>query len=68
MSRARIVITIDQRSLEAIDRLANEQVFSNRSQAIQTANAEKLDRLNRNRLAAQCAEPGIKGGEVYGVS
>ena len=68
MSRVRIVITIDQMSLEELDRLVNEQVFSNRSQAIQTAIAEKLDRLNRNRLAAQCTEPGIKCGEADAVS
>jgi len=56
MSRAKIAITIDQMTLEELDRLVNEKVFSNRSQAIQTAIAEKLDRLRRNRLAVQCAK------------
>ena len=56
MSRAKIAITIDQMTLEELDRLVNEQVFSNRSQAIQTAIAEKLERLSRNRLATECAK------------
>ncbi len=56
MSRAKIAITIDQMTLEELDRLVNEHVFSNRSQAIQTAIAEKLERLSRNRLAIQCAK------------
>lgn len=56
MSRAKIAITIDQMTLEELDRLVNEQVFSNRSQAIQSAVSEKLDRISRNRLATQCAK------------
>ena len=56
MSRSKIAITIDQIMLEELDRLVNEQVFSNRSQAIQVAIAEKLDRINQNRLAVQCAK------------
>ena len=56
MSRTKIAITIDQMTLEELDRLVNEQVFSNRSQAIQAAVSEKLDRISRNRLAVQCAK------------
>ncbi len=56
MGRTKIAITIDQLTLEELDRLVNEQVFSNRSQAIQTAVSEKLDRLRRYRLAAECAK------------
>ena len=56
MSRTKIAITIDPLTLEELDRLVDEQVFSNRSQAIQTAVSEKLNRLRRNRLAAECAK------------
>lgn len=56
MGRTKIAITIDQLTLEELDRLVNEQVFNNRSQAIQTAVSEKLDRLRRYRLAAECAK------------
>ena len=56
MGRTKIAITIDQLTLEELDRLVNEQVFKNRSQAIQTAVSEKLDRLRRYRLAAECAK------------
>jgi len=56
MSRAKIAITIDQLTLKELDRLVDEKVFSNRSQAIQAAINEKLDRIRRNRLAVQCAK------------
>jgi metal-responsive CopG/Arc/MetJ family transcriptional regulator len=56
MGRTKIAITIDELTLEELDRLVKEQVFNNRSQAIQTAVSEKLDRLRRKRLAAECAK------------
>ncbi len=56
MSRTKIAITIDPNTLEELDRLVIEKIFSNRSQAIQTAIDEKLGRLRKNRLAIQCAK------------
>ncbi len=56
MRASKIAITIDRVMLEALDRLVNERVFPNRSQAIQAAVAEKLQRLEGTRLARECAK------------
>ena len=37
MSKTKIAITLDEQFVEDIDRLVNENVFQNRSQAIQQA-------------------------------
>ncbi len=62
MRAAKIAITIDRGLLKALDRLVKEQVFPNRSRAIQTAVAEKLQRLEGTRLARECAklDPGFE--------
>jgi metal-responsive CopG/Arc/MetJ family transcriptional regulator len=56
MSTAKIAITLDQSLLSEIDRLVEQQVFPNRSKAIQAAIEEKLSRLNHSRLARECAK------------
>lgn len=56
MSKMRIGITLDERSVERLDRLVSESVFENRSQAIQRAVDEKLERIDRTRLARECAK------------
>ncbi|HET6341751.1 MAG TPA: ribbon-helix-helix domain-containing protein [Gemmatimonadota bacterium] len=56
MSKIRIGITLDESSVERLDRLVNESVFENRSQAIQHAVDEKLERIDRTRLARECAK------------
>ena len=56
MGASKIGITIDRVLLETLDRLVKEQVFPNRSRAIQAAVAEKLHRLEGIRLARECAK------------
>ena len=56
MASAKIAITVDQRTLERLDRLVKDRVFPNRSKAIQSALEEKLEKLERNRLARECAK------------
>ena len=56
MARAKIAITIDQETLDEVDRLVAERLFPNRSQAIQEALDEKLARLSQSRLARECAK------------
>jgi len=56
MSKAKIAITLEEEILEKVDRLIGLHVFPNRSRAIQEAVEEKLERLERNRLAAECAK------------
>ena len=56
MPKTKIAITVDERLLAALDRLVREAKFPNRSQAIEQALGEKLQRLGRKRLAAECAK------------
>lgn len=56
MSTAKIAITIEEELLGKLDRLVSAKVFPNRSKAIQEAVQEKLARVNRSRLARECAK------------
>ena len=56
MASAKIAITIDESTLHRLDRLVKDRVFPNRSKAIQDAVEEKLAKLERNRLARECAK------------
>ena len=56
MNVAKVTISIDQSLLERIDRLVKLQMYPNRSQAVQAAIAEKLSRVDRTRLARECAK------------
>jgi metal-responsive CopG/Arc/MetJ family transcriptional regulator len=54
--RAKVAISLDESTLERLDKLVERAVFSNRSQAIQEAVEEKLARMERSRLARECAK------------
>lgn len=56
MNKAKIAITIEEPILAHIDELVAEQVFSNRSQAIEAAVKEKIARLQQERLARECTK------------
>jgi metal-responsive CopG/Arc/MetJ family transcriptional regulator len=56
MACSKVAISIEKEILDRLDRLVSESVFPNRSQAIQAALREKLDRLDKNRLARECAK------------
>jgi len=56
MSKEKIAITLDERSIGELDRLVEENVFRSRSQAIQEAVSEKLQRLKKIRLIAESAK------------
>lgn len=56
MSVAKVTISIESNLLRKVDILVKERVFSNRSQAIQSAVEEKVSRLDSNRLARECAK------------
>ncbi len=56
MARAKVAISLDENTLGQLDRLVKARVFPNRSQAIQEAVAEKISRLDRSRLARECAK------------
>jgi metal-responsive CopG/Arc/MetJ family transcriptional regulator len=56
MAASKIAITIDDNILRQLDNLVKSRRFPNRSKAIQDAVAEKLARLERSRLAQECAK------------
>lgn len=56
MRAAKVAITIEEELLQRIDRLVRQRKFPNRSRAIQEAVRDKLDRLDRGRLARECAK------------
>jgi metal-responsive CopG/Arc/MetJ family transcriptional regulator len=56
MSAAKVAISIDERLLRHLDRLVRNRIFKTRSEAIQKAVQEKLGRLEKSRLARECAK------------
>lgn len=56
MSSVKVAITIDRETLSRVDGLVSRNIFPNRSRAIQAAVAEKLARMERSRLASECAK------------
>jgi len=54
--RSKVAITLDETVLGRLDELVRHSVFPNRSRAIEIALEEKLDRLERRRLARECAK------------
>lgn len=55
MSCSKIAITIDRELLGELDGLVAASVYPSRSAAIQDAVRERLARVARTRLAAECA-------------
>lgn len=56
MGTAKVAITIDDETLQRLDRLVKEHVFPNRSKAIQEAVQDKIKRLEKTRLARECSK------------
>jgi metal-responsive CopG/Arc/MetJ family transcriptional regulator len=56
MKSAKIAVSIDNALLNQLDRLVRERRFPNRSRAVQEALREKLERLDRGRLARECGK------------
>jgi len=55
VAREKVAITLDESTLDRLDKLVRKRVFRNRSQAIEEAVAEKLSRIEKSRLARECA-------------
>ena len=56
MPKTKVALTLDAELIDRVDHLVARQRFRSRSQAIETALAEKLARLARTRLAEECAK------------
>lgn len=73
MAKTKLAVTMDATLLKELDLLVADRRFPNRSQAIEAAVADKVERLARFRLARECAnldrkeeramaEEGLAGG------
>jgi metal-responsive CopG/Arc/MetJ family transcriptional regulator len=56
VARAKVAISLDESTLDRLDKLVQKRVFPSRSQAIEEAVTEKLQRIERSRLAQECAK------------
>ncbi len=56
MAKSKVAISLEKSILNRLDKLVQKQVFPSRSRAIEEAVAEKLARLERSRLAQECAK------------
>jgi metal-responsive CopG/Arc/MetJ family transcriptional regulator len=56
MRTGKVAVSLEKSTLERLDQMVAERVFPSRSGAIQQAVEEKLARIERTRLAAQCAK------------
>ncbi|MBD3290524.1 ribbon-helix-helix protein, CopG family [candidate division KSB1 bacterium] len=56
MSSIKIAISLEQKLVEELDQMVQNNVYPNRSKAIQDAVQEKITRINKNRLAKECAK------------
>jgi metal-responsive CopG/Arc/MetJ family transcriptional regulator len=64
MGASKVAVTIDRRLLDRLDALVKKKAFPNRSKAIQQAVEEKLARLDRSRLARECAKLDAKAEQA----
>ena len=56
MGALKIAITLDNNMVKKLDMLVKSNVFPNRSKAIQEAVLEKLNRIEKSRLAQECSK------------
>ena len=56
MAASKIAITLENNMVKRLDMLVKSNFFPNRSKAIQEAVAEKLRRIEKSRLAEECAK------------
>ena len=64
MGTTKVAITMDEETLGKLDRLVKKRLFPNRSRAIQTAVQEKLGRLEKSRLARECANLDVEAEQA----
>ena len=56
MPKTKVALTLDADLLEQVDELVAKRKFRNRSQAVEAALSDKLQRLARTRLAREAAK------------
>jgi metal-responsive CopG/Arc/MetJ family transcriptional regulator len=60
MPKTKVALTLDADLVERVDELVARRRFRNRSQAIESALADKLQRLARTRLARESARLNVR--------
>ena len=65
MSAAKVAISLDAQTLRRLDTLVKSRVYRSRSAAIQSAVEEKLGRLDKSRLARECAKLSKLGEQAF---
>ena len=56
MAVSKVAITLDEGMLHLVDSLVSRHLYPSRSRVIQEAVAEKLARIDKSRLARECAK------------
>lgn len=56
MPKTKLAVTLDADLVGELDHLVATRHFPNRSQAIEVAVAEKIERISKARLARECAK------------
>ena len=56
IKKKKIAISLEDSLLQQVDELVEKRIFPNRSKAIQEAILDKLTRINKSRLAVECAK------------
>jgi metal-responsive CopG/Arc/MetJ family transcriptional regulator len=56
MSATKVGISMDETLLQRLDSLVKTRSFRSRSQAVQEAVSEKINRMDKTALAKQCAK------------
>ena len=56
MPKTKIAVTVESALLQQVDDLVAQRKFRNRSQAVESALSNAVDRMARTRLARECAK------------
>ena len=56
MAATKIAISLDERTVKRLDRLVKNRTFPSRNKVIQDAVEEKLKKMEKGRLARECAK------------
>ena len=54
MNKAKVAISMKRETLARLDRLVRRRVFPSRSEAMERAVEEKLEKIEKNRLRREC--------------
>ena len=65
MTAAKIIITLDENLLREVDSWVEQKLYTNRSQAVQTALLDRFNQINQQRLEAECAKLNLQEEQAF---